>query len=43
MEKYSDILRRLAAELDDDWAANSADVCRELQGLVVEMLLFRRG
>ena len=41
MEKYTDILRKLADKLDDDWAANVVSVCRELLTLVVDMLLSR--
>ena len=38
MEKYSDVLRRLADMLDDDFHKNVHQVCRELSKMVLSML-----
>lgn len=38
MEKYSDVLRRLADMLDDDYSKNIHHVCRELSKMILSML-----
>ena len=38
MEKYSDVLRRLADMLDDNYKENLHDVCRQLTKMVLSML-----
>ena len=38
MEKYSDVLRKLADMLDDDYRKNVHHVCRELSKIMLSML-----
>jgi hypothetical protein len=38
MEKYSDVLRRLADMLDEDYRTNLHEVCRQLSKMVLSML-----
>jgi hypothetical protein len=38
MEKYSDVLRRLADMLDDDYIKNAHEVCRQLSKLILSIL-----